>query len=414
MPQVVSNPGTTYLLEVAFDEVTAFELGTSALDTGLLGDFDPIPTWTDVTASMTSVSVERGRSDIERQPDAGSLALTLLDSARDYDPSNTAGPYFGRLLPRKQARLTVAGVAVATGRTGPWKQSLRVGTTQTAAVVARDALAQLAEATITSDTVLLAATSGLALDALLDAPGVDWTATTAIEAGVGNISATSVAAGANALDTAQRLAAGEGSVIFADPANVLTMRARDATVGASVAAILTPDGTGVQYAELESVYAGETYSTVVVEDASGTAFALDEPDLLAAYGPLALRISPTFLADATEAAALADWLAVVAFAEEVAVRQLLFRLTGAMSPADQSALLGLDIGDVVQVTRAWQTGTPLTTTDWYQVGAISHRITREVHDQTLTLEPASLLIAFKLDSALGTLSGGIYPGSPLL
>lgn len=90
-------------------------------------DFDNGPytamasrTWTDVTADVRSWSVTRGRTTELAQYAPGTLSLTLANRTRLYDPTNTAGTYYGKLLPRRcvRVRLAAGGVATTTVFTG--------------------------------------------------------------------------------------------------------------------------------------------------------------------------------------------------------------------------------------------------------------------------------------------------------
>lgn len=63
------------------------------LDTGTLG---ADVTWTDVTASVTSVQCSRGVSRADGpvlRYEAGKATITLKDTTRTYDPTNLSGPY---------------------------------------------------------------------------------------------------------------------------------------------------------------------------------------------------------------------------------------------------------------------------------------------------------------------------------
>lgn len=80
----------TFTLEVAF--VTAPLANT--------------PTWVDVTADLKSVSVRRGRQRELDTFDAGTATFVLDNQARKYDPTYTAGAYYGYLLPMRKVRLS--------------------------------------------------------------------------------------------------------------------------------------------------------------------------------------------------------------------------------------------------------------------------------------------------------------------
>lgn len=62
------------------------------------------PTWTEVTSSVRSMSIDRGRSD-DWDNFSGSASVVLDNRARLYDPFYTSGTYYGKLLPRRQIKI---------------------------------------------------------------------------------------------------------------------------------------------------------------------------------------------------------------------------------------------------------------------------------------------------------------------
>ena len=65
-------------------------------------------TWVDVTTYVRNISIRRGRSgDLEQFP-TGTASIILDNRDRRFDPFNTAGPYYGDLIPRRQIRVTAS------------------------------------------------------------------------------------------------------------------------------------------------------------------------------------------------------------------------------------------------------------------------------------------------------------------
>jgi len=66
----------------------------------------PSPSWTDITADWRGpIRVSRGRSDELSTVRPSTMTVTLSNLSRDYDPENTAGPYYGDLVPMVPIRL---------------------------------------------------------------------------------------------------------------------------------------------------------------------------------------------------------------------------------------------------------------------------------------------------------------------
>ena len=61
--------------------------------------------WTDVTADMVLTGTRRGRNRELGAFETGTMAFTLRNDGRKYDPDNSAGPYYGKLRPNRRVRL---------------------------------------------------------------------------------------------------------------------------------------------------------------------------------------------------------------------------------------------------------------------------------------------------------------------
>ena len=126
---------------------------------------DPLATsqtWVDVSQWVRrtpGVSIRRGRQRELDNFDAGSCQITLSNRDRRFDPSYSAGPYFGNLLPRKQIRVTaywgIAGYTMFQGWVTGWPQSLAApgGKDATVTVEAMDAIGWLANNRVPADLV---------------------------------------------------------------------------------------------------------------------------------------------------------------------------------------------------------------------------------------------------------------------
>lgn len=67
--------------------------------------YEPEPAWTEVTSFVTSVDIDRGRSD-DFSPFVTTAFVVFQNNLRYFDPFNTAGPFYGKLQPRKQIKIT--------------------------------------------------------------------------------------------------------------------------------------------------------------------------------------------------------------------------------------------------------------------------------------------------------------------
>ena len=113
------------------------------------------PTWTEVTSSVRSMSIDRGRSD-DWSTFSGSASVVLNNRARLYDPFYTSGTYFGKLLPRRQVKVeaTYGGTTypVFRGFIDGWPPSWTdAGGDSTVTLSCYDAMALLAQVQLPAD-----------------------------------------------------------------------------------------------------------------------------------------------------------------------------------------------------------------------------------------------------------------------
>lgn len=62
------------------------------------------PTWTEITSSVRSMSIDRGRGG-DWDNFSGSATVVLNNRERLFDPFYTSGTYYGKLLPRRQIKI---------------------------------------------------------------------------------------------------------------------------------------------------------------------------------------------------------------------------------------------------------------------------------------------------------------------
>jgi hypothetical protein len=113
------------------------------------GPYVLAPTWTDVSAYVYSANVTRGRND-DYSNVVGTAHVVLNNNSRLFDPWNTAGTYYGKLLPRRQIK--IEGISNSTtysifrGFISGWPADFEEGgRTGTVSLECFDALALIAQ-----------------------------------------------------------------------------------------------------------------------------------------------------------------------------------------------------------------------------------------------------------------------------
>jgi len=71
----------------------------------------------------------------------------------------------------------------------------------------------------------------------------------------------------------------------------------------------------------------------------------------------------------------------------------------ALTSAQQAQMAGLEIGDILSVTKTFATGTPATVTQNVVVESIRHSINPTRHTVTVGLGQVQLILPFVLDTS---------------
>jgi hypothetical protein len=87
----------------AFGNPLLLDDPSTPLGTGILADAPADVV--DVSDIALRVSIRRGRNRVLNSFEAGSATVVLEDESGDYNPQNSSGPYFGKLLPLRKIRI---------------------------------------------------------------------------------------------------------------------------------------------------------------------------------------------------------------------------------------------------------------------------------------------------------------------
>jgi hypothetical protein len=71
-----------------------------------------------------------------------------------------------------------------------------------------------------------------------------------------------------------------------------------------------------------------------------------------------------------------------------------------LTAAQQEQIAALEIGDILSVTRVFESGAPLTVTQSVVVESIQHRLSPARHEVNIGLGQIQLITAFILDTSL--------------
>lgn len=370
------------------DDTTKGVLG-GASSSPLAGDI-----LVDVTDKVREVQVRRGRSRQLQRFTAGNANVTLDNRDRSFDPLNTASPYYGQLVPRKQVVIEDAGQTVYTGTVEDWNLDYVVTGDSTATVSCADGLASIAQAVVPAGTAT-AQLPGARINAYLTEAG--WpSGQRAISAGQATLAADVIGDNVNAVTYLQKAADSDPGALFVGKTGLMTFRDR-ADLQAFTSNVTFGTG-GVPFTDIRVEYGSEElYPVIEVNYWGGTAVAtatVTNTASATAYGENTLTVD-TLLGSAADATALGTFLSNRYGSPRYRVTGLTIGLHG-LGTSDTAKVLGLELGDMVLVT--WTpNGVGSAISQFVTVEGIEHSANPSTHFVTLTL--SETFASFQLDSA---------------
>ena len=399
--------GSTYkvLLDVGF-LADAFTLDSSVLDgTDVLnGSTD----FVDITEYVTNININRGRATQLDSFPSSNCTIVADDRAaeRYFDPLNTASEWYSGgtvgIAPRRAFQV-YGGTAGTTAMFSGFVYDLNIDYAEpnlsTATIVATDALGQLGQTVLTAFNPSSQLTSAR-VSAILDRPEVAFsTAWRNIETGLATCGTVAYEDATNVLTALQDVATAEGGRLFVDRSGAVQFDARIAvSFGTAVASF---GGTaGLPILSLSNVYGAETVvNRVAVQIDGGTASSIASGTASQAeYGIKTLSLTGVPLA--TDAAGSALALSLLTRFQDPVVRfSEMDVLLGALTTAQQQTMAGLEIGDILSVSKTFSVGTPATVTQNVVVESIRHSINPQRHTVTIGLGQVQLVLPFILDTS---------------
>jgi hypothetical protein len=404
----------TVLMELGFlvniftlDSAEDGVLGQDILGGTLVGD--------DVSQFCQEISISRGRSDQLQNFNAGTCTVRLLNRDRRFDPINESSPYWdvstgkSGVTPRRKVTIFSDGVQLFTGRITDIDVSYEPNNP--------DATSENSYVTITAadDFVLLANTftenaitptqelSGTRVTSILDLPEVNYPVTRDIDAGsatLGGGATFDIDSNSNVLTYLQQIATSEQGYFFVAADGDLTFTDRIAASFTAPSAYFSDAGTDIPYTSLSVMYGQEfLYNKVVCQVEGGTDQIANDVGSQTEYGISTLNLSGLLLVDDAAALTLATDL-LDRYKEPEYRFDRIQTIYNPLGSGDQQTLTGVDLADVVRITRTYPTGTPATVTKDYSIENIRHVISPSSHTVEYGLAVADLVYAFILDDSL--------------
>lgn len=360
------------------------------------GSFDAL--YSDVSQSVQSIQIKRGRDDNLSQFSAGEAVITLKDLDGAYSPLNTASPLYPNVLPGRPVRIAATFGGTEYGEFRGFVRSIEHDPAPDArrtTIHAQDLFLFLSRAkpTITNTGTI---TTGAAIGTVLTA--IDWTDPDYRSLGAGDTINSGFAnqGEQSALQLIEGFIEVERGEAFHSREGVFTYRDRYSRYTRASAGTLTDVATeAVAATDLTNI----RNRARVTKTGSGTATWTDYASA-SNYGPSDYpAIDSPYINSASAGTALAQWLVSQAKDPTPPVRELKFNAN--RTDALMAQALSRDLGDRITVADSNIKGTA----DFYIEG-ISHTIRSggKFHDVAFTLSrvPSASPIVFGTSRLAGT------------
>ena len=228
---------------------------------------------TDVTSSVVSVSVSRGRSDETEPFQTGRASVTLRNVDGTFDP--VASPF--QLRDAVTVSWSGGGTAVPvfTGFVEDVTLGYDLSGDASVQVSCVDGFALLANQTVVPEAVSVE-DSGARIDTVLGNAGVAWPAGTAIDSGISQLAAGT--AEGNALQYLRQVEESEQGYLYVARDGTLTFKNRHTTLNNPIAGTqFSDDGGGIPYEAVERFSGARSlFNKVTGELEDGTAREADD------------------------------------------------------------------------------------------------------------------------------------------
>lgn len=362
----------------------------------------------DVTEFVLSVNIRRGRASQLDTIGPGQATIVLDDKAsgRSFDPANTASTYFQGgygIAPRRFVQI-YAGTAgtepLFIGRVNDLDIDYVQPNNSFAIVTSVDDLSTLARTNLLPFNPSSQLTSAR-ITTLLDRPEVSFsTATRDIATGVATLGTVAYEANDNVKAAIDAVVLAEDGRFFIDRGGTATFQPRiDFTFATATLSFSDTAGTAYAYQELSVGYGAETLYNRVQVGVQGlsVATAVDTTSTTE-FGVNTLSLSDLPLNDLAAGTALAQNLLDKYKNPVFRFNEISVTLNGLNAAAGQAVSI-LDIGDLINITKTYPTGSPGTVTKTMYVENISHEITPGFHRVRLGLGQAQLITPFILNTS---------------
>lgn len=361
----------------------------------------------DVTQYVSSVSITRGKSRELDRFTAGTASVVLHNESRIFDPFNSAGTFFGQILPRKQIVIETNGVRTFTGYVDDWDFTYDISGKSFAIVSAIDGFSILSAAELSSFTTT-SQLSSTRVSTILNRPEVAWPiALRDIETGLSTLQSDVIPQNTNVLQYLQLIETTENGRLFMSRDGKVVFDSR-ANRPPTTLVIFADDATAlaIPFQNITVMYGSENlFNRVTVTRLGGTAQTANSTPSQSAYGISSFTVDGVLFTSDSESLNFANYLAGIYDEPELRFDSITVNIAN-LTDLQSANLINLEMGDVIQVKfKPNQTGTQIV--QYALVQGISHTIGIADHEIILNLSSIAYFPFILNDPIYGVLNSGV-------
>lgn len=356
----------------------------------------------DVTNRVKSVAIKRGKNRQLDEFDPGLANIVFSNQDRTFDPEFPDSPFAGQIIPRRTVRISSGGLPIFTGSVDDWNLQYDPSGESEASAACSDNFASLNNQSLAAGTATPQTTSER-INAILDTPNVNWPQQDRlIEEGLTLLGADVIEEGTNALQYLRTVSASEPGSLFVGKQGRIIFKDRNPSASDDYL-VFSDDEDGIGYQNLKVVYGSELlYNQISISNVfSETATATDTASVNE-YGALSYKKDGLLISNSSDLLNIAVLLATRYGQPEYRFESIDLVLNR-YDFATQEKIIGLEIGDVVQV-KFTPNGIPPAISKFAEVIRVDHSISPELHVVSLgfaTIEKAAWTLS---DPVFGRLS----------
>jgi hypothetical protein len=404
---------TDFKVEIEFPS-SRFLDNAFTLDDATLGVLDGIgklgaKNYYDVTEYVTEINVSRGRSRELDTFNAGTATVSFKNDTRIFDPTNSAGRFFGGILPRLRIRISANGFYLFHGYIEDWNIDYSAPTMSLANVSCTDAFSLLSTHLIEELSATYGERSDERIVSVLNQPEfVSSIPPYSLEVGTAVLTDDLIADQTNLLDYLQQVTQSEQGYLFMNTNGTLRFISRGAssTFAAATEAntVVLTDQTPsqryeVKYSQIGVQYGTELlYNRVVVSNVdSAVTQTVNDTASQIDFQIRTLELSNLLLDTDANALKLGEYMLSQYSRPTYRYDTASVVITG-LSNHSKYRLFSLELASLVKTVKNFSTGSPTNISKYGIIEGIQHTITPTDHIVSFSFSNKDT--GFRLDSLL--------------